>query len=566
MNLMKRFLPFFRPYVRHGAAISLVLLLTTAVTVGTPYFYKELVDDGIEKGNVPYVTAMLLAIVGAMVAQELLYLAQKQLTLTVREKVFSKLRIDLIEHLLRLPQSFYAETHKGRLLSRITSDVDAVQNLLLEKYIYFAQNLLVGLSIFVVVGTLNATMVLVAGLFLPLLFLLFLVFRRRIGATSKEAQEKQEALVERLQEDLAMVKAIQAFSVLRERLGKTHAVVRDAERARKRVNVQYSLASTATALINMLGVVVIWGIGGVAVVEGRMSLGTLIAVSFYLNLVVNMFFNVYYTVIGFQASLPSVRRIFEVLDASPDIADAADARPAPPLREAVAFHRVTFAYAGGKRVFEEVSLRLRKGELVGVVGDSGQGKTTFVNLLMRFYDPAKGSITWDERDLRSIRLDSLRSRAVNVPQEDYLFNATVRENIMLGRTADAAKFEQACRLSGVDSFVASLERGYDSDIGEAGMRLSSGQRKRISIARALLDDPDVLLLDEATSVLDEATERELLQAAKELSRSRLVVLVTHKLSNLQEADKLLHVDAGSITVYGSFDEYRKKVLLAARAE
>ena len=562
MNAMKRFLPFFRPYARHGAAIAAVLLGTTLITVGTPYFYKELVDDGIERGDAAYVVAMLAAILAAMAAQELLYLAQKHLTLDVREKVFARLRMDLIAHLLRLPQSYYAQSHKGRLLSRLTSDVDAVQNLLLEKYIYFAQNVLVGLSIFIVIGMLNAAMIFVAGLFLPLLGLLFLAFRRRIAESGKEAQEKQETMVERLQEDLSMVKAIQAFSVLRPRLERTNASIGEAARAKRLLGLRYAWASSATALLNMLGVAVIWGIGGVAVIEGRMSLGTLIAISFYLNYVVHLFFNAYHTLIGFQASLPAAKRIFEVLDASPST-EAPGAKPVGKLTEGIVFRDVAFSYGNGKPVFENVSFRLRKGELIGVVGDSGKGKTTLVNLLMRFYDPDAGAIEWDGMDLREATLDSLRRAVASVPQEDPMFSATVRENIVLGRTgADEAKFLEACRAAGVDGFATALERGYDTEIGENGMKLSSGQRKRLSIARALLEDPDVLVFDEATSVLDERTERDIMEVAKELARTRLVLVVTHKLSNVSDASRLLHVHAGTVTVYESYDAYRKKVLLA----
>lgn len=562
MKILKRFWPLFTPHYKYGAGISLVLLLSTIVTVGTPYFYKELVDNGISRGNGTYIAQMLAVIVAAMALTELLYLAQRHLTLHIRKLVFTKLRTDLFAHVLTLPQTFFAGHSGGKLLSRLTSDVDAVQNLLLEKYIYFVQNLLVGLSIFVVIFTVNWHMVFFAGLFLPLLYLLYLLFRTKLSQLSRKSQEQQERMMERLQEDLTNVKAIQSYGAYGERVRQARGIVLDAEDAKKRLNMRYAWASSATAIINAAGVVIIWGVGGMSVLQGTMSLGTLIAISFYLNHVVHMFFNAYYTVLGFQTSLPAARRIFDVLD-EPSPADGGpDAVRIDGLRESVEFRDVSFAYDGNRPVFAGARFRLVPGDLVGVVGNSGQGKTTLVHLLMRFYDPDSGTIEWDGRDARTIALDSLRRTIVNVPQEDDLFDMSVRDNIVIGRSGvTEERFLRACRLANVDAFAAALPEGYDTIVGENGRRLSTGQRKRVAIARALLDDPAVLVLDEATSVLDEHTESDILAEVKRLAGSRIVLIVTHNVSNVRDANKWLHVDGGTVTMYESFEEYRYKVLM-----
>lgn len=556
MKIMQRFFILLRPQYKQGIGISLILFTTSLITVVNPFLYKELVDNGIMMGKISHLVKILIMILLSMAIQELLYFCQTALALNIRKHVFLKLRMDLYTHLLKLPQSFYSQNHKGRLLSRITSDVNAVQNLFLEKYIYFVQNMLIGLFIFIIIFTINWKMIMVASIFLPLLYVLYLVFKDKISLLSKSVQEKQEDLMERLQEDLNMVKAIQSFSVLDERVNETFIKMEETENAKQSLSIRYSMASVSTIVINMIGLVVIWGMGGVEVTEGRMTIGTLIAISFYLNYIVTLFFNAYYTVIGFHTSIPAARRIFEVLDFPSIITNKADARDIVQFNGSIEFKNVTFAYSSHKPVFTGVSFKFNKGDIVGIVGRSGQGKTTLANLFMRFYDPNNGVVEIDGMDVKEIKIECLRRNIAIVPQEDYLFNRSIRYNVVMGRKEISDdQFLKACEMANVDTFAASFEDGYDTIIGENGMRLSAGQKKRISIARALFDNPYILIFDEATAVLDELNEKDILDSIERLAENRIVMIITHKISNIQSSTKVIHINEGFVKIYNGFKEY-----------
>lgn len=549
MDTIRRFLPFFRPFYGRGAVLALALLATSVISIITPFLYQRLIDHGILAGSIRTVYLMVLIIAVTLIVQELLTLAQTAITLSMRQSVFLAIRQQLYMHLLTLTQGYFAERHKGGLLSRLSHDVTAVQRLFLDQLVYFLRNTIVALGIFGILLTLQWKMVLTAGLFMPLLCVLYLFFRHRISTRSRTNQEQQELLMARWQEDLSVVKAIQAFAVAKERMRATMRYMVNAERARRDLDMQYAIAASATIVLNVIGLVVVWGIGALEVMAGRLTIGMLVAISFFLNHIINLFYSAYYSVVELQGAIPAAERIWAILDIKPVIADSDNAVEIDTRPQSVKLENVTFAYGKGRPVLKGVSAEFYRGEVIVVTGDSGQGKTTLANLLQRLVDPQAGRITFDGLDIRQVKLDTLRRMVAVVPQEELLLYESLRDNITLQRpNITEAQFRQASARAQVDRYAARLPQGYDTIVGERGARLSEGQKKRIAIARALLEDPFILILDEATSVLDEPTEQAILASIVNHSAHRVVFIITHKKSNFSYATQIVRIDDGQMSV------------------
>lgn len=547
MSTIQSFLHFFRPHFKSCIQLAAILLLTSGITVTSPFLYQVLIDKGIYERDVRTVVLMVLFIALSLIIQELLSLGQTAITLRIREGVFSDLRQRIYEHLMSLPQSYFGQQHKGRLLSLLTSDVNVMQNLFLDRLVLFFRNAVVGILILFILLSVQKKMVLYSLAFMPLLFFLYFLFRRKISTLSKINQEHQESLMERLQEDLANVKALQAFSVLTERMVETIPFMTRSEAARRKLDMQYSVASSSTIVINLIGLMVIWGLGADEVIAQQMTIGTLVAISFFFNYITSLFYSSYYTVVQFQGSIPSARRIMDTLNVKQAVTDAEDAGENDLSHSVISMENVTFCYSSDKPILERVNLEISKGEIVGIIGGSGQGKTTLVNLLQRFADPQEGTIAFDGIDIRKIKLHTLRRTVAVIPQEDLLLNDSIRTNIILHRKGiTEAQFETACEQAKVRHFAEQLTEGYDTVIGERGAKLSGGQRKRIAIARALLETPYVLILDEATSMLDEETEQAILETIVDNSRDKIVLIITHKKSNLTFTNRVIQITDGKV--------------------
>jgi len=547
MRMLRRLLPYFRPHFRSGWMLGVLLALSSGITVITPFLYKELVDTGIMMRDSAVIVRTVAMIAGSMVALELLFLAQTRITLRIRESVFVAMKEAVYARLMSLPPSYYAQQHKGRLLSRLLSDVGALQQLFLDRIVYFVKDLLIGTLILAIMFAIQWRMVLTASLFLPLLIGIYYLFRQGILALSRKVQEQQEQLTERWQEDLSVVSALQSFSGLKARMRETLGLMSGAEKARTKLDAKYAVASASTTLINLVGITVIWGMGAFEVLAGRITIGVLIAVSFYLNYIIKLFFSAYYTVMDVQRSVPSAERVFEIWDAQSAIQERADAVSRDFGQAEIRFERVSFRYQPDQALLEDVNLALQPGDIVGVIGGSGQGKTTFANLLQRWIDPMEGKITIGGVDVREISLEALRRTIAVIPQEDMLIDQSLRDNIMFYRQNIAeSQFIQACEQARVDDYAKLLPEGYETRIGERGAKLSGGQRKRLAIARALLEQPYILIMDEATAMLDEETERDILETVTTLAANRIVLIITHKTSNLKHVNRVIRIHEGEV--------------------
>ena len=549
MKIIKRMLQMFKPFYLNGIVICILILTSSLISVGMPFLYKLIIDDGILKNDFQNLIKWVLAIVALIIVQELLYIIQIAKTLTMRKNMFTDLRKNLYQHLMGMSQSFYAKTHTGRLLSRITSDVDAMQNLMLEKFAYLLQNILVSILVIIIISYINWRMVLAAIIFVPILFGMYHYFSKKISLLNKSLQQKQGSLMETLKDDFSLVKILQSFSVTDNRLENAILKINDTEDAKKVLSFQYTKSASSTVVISIIGIIIIWGYGGYEVMQGRMSIGTLVAISFYLNYIRNLFFSTYYTVMGFNSSLPAAESVFEIFDTVSNIIDSPSAIEVSKLEGSIEFKNVTFGYDEKNPVLNKINFAIQQNEFVAISGVSGVGKTTLVNLIPRFYDPDSGVIEINNINIKNIKLECLRKNIAVVPQEDYIFNISIRENIILGRKGiTEEQFERSVSLAGVDSFAVNLDKGYETNMGENGLLLSGGQRKRILIARAILENPYILIFDEATANLDIENEMLILNSIKQLSKDKIVIFISHKQSHLEFADRIILIENGSLTI------------------
>jgi subfamily B ATP-binding cassette protein MsbA len=392
----------------------------------------------------------------------------------------------------------------------------------------------------------------------PLMLFVGVLFGRRIRNISTEVQDRLADATAVLEETVAGVRIVQSFARENYEIGRFRAAIEEAFRTSMR---RTRLRSTFLPVVSFFGfsalVLVLW-YGGQQVVGGQMSSGDLVSFLFYAGTIaaaLGTFTGLYSQL---QEALGATRRVFAILDTTPDIRDKPGAIPLPPIKGRVEFRNVHFAYPekdNDERVLQGIDLDIRVGEIVAIVGPSGAGKTTLVNMIPRFYDPTDGSIAIDGYDLCDVQLATLRGQIGIVPQETLLFSGSIKDNLRYGKLdASDEELVEAARAANADRFIRELAQGYDTPVGDRGVKLSGGQRQRIAIARALLKDPGILILDEATSALDSESEGLVQEALERLMRDRTTFIIAHRLSTVKVADRIVVLERGRIVEQGTHDE------------
>jgi ATP-binding cassette subfamily B protein len=544
-----------RPYKVRTALSIVSLLAATATALAPPLLAKYAVDDGIRRHDL----TKLWWIVGAFVLAGLLNwgmsYVQTYLTGWVGERILADLRIGLFRHLQRLSLGFYERTRAGVIISRLTNDVEAIDQLVTDGVTSLVQNTLTLLGTAILLFVLDWRLALATLAVIPLMGVATVIFRIRSTRAYRAVRERLGLVTATLAEDIAGMRVVQAFT--REDAN-TQNFKNVAERYRDsnmETVVLNGLYFPFVDLLSSVALAVVLGYGGHLYFNGDVTLGTLFAFLLYVQNFfdpVQQLSQLYNTFLSATAALD---KIMDVMEETPEVHDRRGAEPLPTVAGHVRFEHVRFGYGEGPDVLHDLDLDVPAGMTVALVGHTGAGKSTIAKLLARFYDPRDGRITIDGHDLRDVRQSSLRRQLGIVPQEGFLFAGTVTDNIAFGRPdATPEQVVQAAQTVGAHEFILRLEDGYETELQERGSRLSLGQRQLIALARALLADPRILILDEATSSVDIGTERKIERALRLLLAGRTAFIIAHRLSTIRSADLIVVLEHGRVVEQGRHDE------------
>jgi len=493
------------------------------------------------------ITGVVIYTVRSLCSWGYLYLNQY-----ISQHVMKDLRSRLYRKLLALPLSFYESRQTGELMSRVTSDISLVQNLV---SVQLADGVV---AIVTITGGLCAMLItswqltLLALVTVPLVSYAIGMAGARMRRVTRTVQQRIAAMNARLQERIGTIGTVQSFT--REEYESEHFDHINQEMVSS--NLQAARISAPlqplVELIGVFGMMLGVGAAGWFVVEGRLSIPLLVFYFSVVQKVGGQFSKLGRINLGIQQGIAAGTRVLEVMDREPEVKDAPGAKELPLMVGRLAFHDVIFRYAESDEVLRDINLALQPGEVLAVVGPSGSGKTSLIKLVPRFYDPTEGWIEIDGHDLREVTLHSLRRQIGMVPQETVLFTGTIRDNIAYGRLdATQEQIEEAAQAANAHDFIMGLPHGYDTQVGERGVKLSGGQRQRLAIARTLLKDPRLLILDEATSSLDTESEIQVQEALERLMAGRTTVVIAHRLSTVRNAHRIVVLNEGRIVEEGS---------------
>lgn len=565
-RVMLRILSYMLPYRLQAFTVVAALLGTTVASLAMPFFIRQITDGilntrepvGLSNG-MPRLFLCVGGMFGALVVSALCETVKGWNVAMLSGNIAKDLRGHVYQALERLQLTFYDKKQVGAIVSRVTQDTDRVWNFLVEgvPYLVAASLMVVGTALFGL--TMNARLTLAILAPVPLVGTLAVFFWRPMSAMFYKVGQKWGRLHTYLNEAITGIRVVKAFAQEGGEWEKFDRRNRELAQSGIQADRRWYVFQGCMTFFTGWGALINWGYGGYLVLNRELSFGTLLATQMLLWQVYGPLQWFAQVNQWFSRAMAGAERVFEVIDSQPEAYERADAVPLPQMRSDVQFENIRFGYDKSNPVLKDINLNVQAGEMIGLVGKSGAGKSTTVNLICRFYEADAGRLLVDGIDIKELSLTDLRQFIGVVPQDPFLFNGTIAENIAYGKPgASPEAIMAAARAACAHDFIVSKPDGYDSQVGEKGSKLSGGERQRVAIARAILHDPRILILDEATSSVDVETEKKIQRAIANLVKGRTTFAIAHRLSTLRNADRLVVLEKGQIVESGTHAELMAK--------
>jgi ATP-binding cassette subfamily B protein len=558
-RLMRRLLAYLRPF-RHWVIIAIaILILGSLIELLGPYLTRVAIDTYMAAGDLPGLLRIILLYFALLLMQAFISFFQTHLTQRIGQHVMYDMRTGIFNHLQKLPLSYFDRNPVGRLVTRATNDVETLNNMLSSGVVTIFGDVFVLVGIIIAMLLFNWRLALLTMTVLPLVFYASYLFRTRIRDSFRQVRLRIARINSYLQENISGMATVQLFNREKKNYAHFDSLNRDHLQAYLKTIFYYAVFHPAIELITSISIALILWYGGLQVVDNRLTLGIMVAFLQYVQRFFQPIRDLSEKYNLLQSAMASSERIFTVLDtpAQKDDLEQTQALPAP--RGEIVFDNVSFAYNSDDWVLKNVSFTIQPGQKVAIVGATGAGKTSLINLITRMYEPTSGAVRLDGVDTRLLGLADLRQRIRMVLQDVFIFSGSVEYNIRLGNPAIAMeRVVQAARDVHAHDFIEKMAAGYETELTERGSNLSVGQKQLLSFARALCFNPEILILDEATSSVDTETELLIRDAIHTLMANRTSIIIAHRLSTIQDVDWILVLHKGEIRELGTHEELLSK--------
>ena len=557
MKLMVKLVKAARGYWIYLIVSLLAIIGMTAAQLYAPQVVRQLTTMAVDADPRLAEVALRMGLILALVylGQVVCSYIRSYYTHYAAWHFLADLRADIYYKLQQLSMKFYHDKQTGQIMSRVINDTNNIELLIAHAVPDIIVNVVILVGVGIILFVMNPILAALSLLSMPILFVLSVVFAKKILPLFRKAQEILGVLNANLQDNLSGMKEIQVFNQQQ----REHEKITD--NAKSQANailgaLRYSAAyGSSVQYFSLIGSVIVIAFGGYLALHGRIHVADIVAFLMYLAIFYQPITTLARINEDLQTSIAGAERVFEILDAEIDIKERENPHHLTDVKGHIKYENVSFHYIEGSEVLKNISVEIKPGERVALVGPTGVGKTTFINLLNRFYDPVEGQISVDGYDLKDVSLSSLRNSVSNVIQDVFLFNDTLAENIGYGAPgATLDEVKEASKIARANDFITDLAEGYETKVGERGLRLSGGQKQRVSIARAVLRDKPILILDEATAAVDVETEKQIRDAMDDVMQGRTTVIIAHRLSTIKKADKIIVLNEGQIEDMGTHDE------------